>query len=84
MEEPFESDVILEHDPSLRSPYDGSEMWIPFEITAEFGDVQGGFDLDGYVTFKAEDARKVTRAFRKHGFLCRRNDRLVEKACGIV
>lgn len=83
-EEPFDSEVILEHAPSLAAPYDGSEMWIPTEIIDEFGDVQGGFDLDGYVTFKAEDAEKVAWAFRRHGYVCTRNDRLVEKSMGIV
>jgi len=83
-EEPFNGEVLLEYAPSLAAPYDGCEMWIPTEITDEFGEVQVGFSVDAYVTFKAEDAKKVTRAFRKHGYLCRRNDRLVEKSMGIV
>jgi hypothetical protein len=83
MEEPFDGQVILEHDPSLAAPYDGSEMWIPTEITDEFGTVQAGFFV-AYVTFDAKDVKQLTRAFRKHGYLCRKNDRLVEKARGIV
>jgi hypothetical protein len=83
-EEPFNGEVVRERAPLLSRPYDGSEMWIPTEITDEFGEVQAGFSVDPYVTFKAEDAKKVTKAFRKHGYLCRRNDRLVEKSMGIT
>ena len=84
LEEPFDGQVVLEHAPSLAAPYDGSVMLIPTEITDEFGEVQEGFSVDPYVTFRAEDVKKVTRAFRKHGYLCKRNDRIVEKAMGIV
>ena len=83
LEEPVDSEVVLEHAPSLAAPYDGSEMWIPTEITDEFGTVQAGFFV-AYVTFDAKDVKQLTRAFRKHGYLCRKNDRLVEKARGIV
>jgi hypothetical protein len=84
MEERFVGQVVLEHAPLLAAPYDGSEMWIPREITDEFGTVEEGFFVDPYVTFKAKDIRKLTKAFRRHGYLCKRNDRLIEKARGVI
>ena len=83
-EEPFDGQVILENYPLLGAPYDGSEGWIPTEITDEFGEVQEGFFVDPYVTFKEKDVKEVTKAFRKHGYRCRRNNRIVEKAMGIL
>ena len=84
MEEPFVAQVILENAPLLEAPHDGLALRLPQEIIDEFGTVEGGFSIDDYVTFNAEDIKKVRRAFRRYGYLCKRNDRLIEKARGIV
>jgi len=84
MEERFDSRVILEHAPLLEAPHDGLAQRLPQEIIDEFGTVEGGFSIDEYVTFKKKDLERVRQSFRKHGYLCKRNDRLIEKARGIV
>ena len=84
MEEPFDGQVILDHAPLLQAPHDGLALRLPEEIIDEFGTVEGGFSIDDYVTFNAEDIKKLRQAFRRQGYLCKRNDRLIEKARGIV
>jgi hypothetical protein len=37
-----------------------------------------------WVTFKSEDEKRLIPAFRKHGYVSIRNDRLIEKAIGII
>jgi hypothetical protein len=81
-DEQFDTDVILESYPNLQYPHSGCWHWIPSEITNKFGRVDEGFDVDAYVTFHAKDLRKVIRAFRKHGYICRRNDSKIEAASG--
>ncbi len=56
--------------------------WVPESIQEQYGTIESSMLNGEFLTFACSDARKIAAAFRRAGYRCVRNDKLVERASG--
>jgi hypothetical protein len=56
--------------------------WVPKEIQERYGTVEDSVLNGEFLTFDPSDERRIVAAFKRSGYLCVRDNRLVERASG--
>ena len=56
--------------------------WMPRDIRRDFGGVDSSWVSGEFLTLELKSTRAIVQRLTQAAFRCRRNQRLVERACG--
>lgn len=84
LENIFKIDILIEPFIWFYVPHQSKVDWVPQDIQDDYGEFGSSVVYRDWLTFKAEDEKRLIAAFRKHVYVCIRKDNLIEKAIGII
>jgi hypothetical protein len=83
-EDPFSSDQVPGIDDRDWPAWPAQLMlyWVPREIQEKYGSKESCLNGE-YLTLDPRSERKITAAFRRAGYRCTRDDKLIQRASGM-